>query len=65
MGQTTREVIILEYPDLYAVLESVPEAQELFDKLPDNIKDKIKAQPDNVTSFDILKNYAKSFARIS
>jgi hypothetical protein len=38
-------VIILEYPDLYAVLKIVPEAQEFFDKLPDNIKDKIRARP--------------------
>jgi hypothetical protein len=64
MGQTTREVIILVYPDLYDVLKDVPGAQEFFDKLPDNIKEKIKSQPYNIISFDVLKNSAKSFARI-
>jgi hypothetical protein len=63
-GQTTREVIILDYQDLYDVLKDVPGAQEFFDKLPDNIKEKIKSQPYNIISFDVLKNSAKSFARI-
>jgi putative heme iron utilization protein len=57
-------VIILDYSDLYAVLENVPGAQEFFDKLPDGIKDNIKAKPYNVTSFEVLNNYAKSLFHI-
>lgn len=62
-GNTTFEVIILKYPDLYAVLADVPQAKQYFEKLPDYVRDQISTRAEGVNSFESLKHYADNLLR--
>ena len=62
-GNTAYEVILLKYPDLYALLEDAPEAKQYFEKLPDYVKDQISTRAEGVNSFESLKDYAENLLR--
>lgn len=56
-------MIILKYPDLYAVLNNEPEAKQYFEKLPDYVREQISTRADGVNSFESLRDYADNLLR--
>ncbi len=57
------EVIILNYPDLHALLKDEPEAKQYFETLPDYVREQISTRPQGVNSFESLKDYADNLLR--
>ena len=62
-GHTGHEVICLKYPDLYAVLADVPEAERYFYALPAYVRDQISTRAQGVNSFESLQDYAENLLR--
>lgn len=53
----------MSYPDLYALMNSEPEAREYFYRLPDYVRDQICTRAGHVNSYDSLKSYAENLTR--
>ncbi|MCD8355469.1 MAG: hypothetical protein LUE11_02700 [Clostridia bacterium] len=56
-------MIILKYPDLYALLADAPEAKQYFEKLPDYVREQIGTRAEGVNSFESLRDYADNLLR--
>ncbi|MDD3766463.1 MAG: hypothetical protein PHF89_04655 [Eubacteriales bacterium] len=52
-----------KYRDLNLLLESEPEAKRYFSSLPDYVRSSIVQRPQNVNSFESLKDYAENLLR--
>lgn len=62
-GHTVREVMMLKYPDLHALLQADPEARAFFNQLPDYVRDQISTRPGGVNSLESLSDYADNLLR--
>ena len=62
-GHTVFEVILMKYPDLYALLANVPAAKQYFEALPDYVKEQISTRRQGINSFESLKDYADNLLR--
>ena len=52
-----------QYPDLFVLLRSEPEARQYYETLPAYVQDQISARADGVNSFASLKDYAQNLTR--
>ena len=53
----------MKYSDLYALLESRPEARRYFDRLPAYAQEHISSRADSVNSYESLVDYAENVPR--
>ena len=52
-----------KYPDLFALLDSLPEARRYFDRLPAYAQEHIAARAAGVNSYESLVDYAENVLR--
>ena len=53
----------MKYPDLNALLRSVPEAKRYDNALPDYVREQINTRSTGVNSLASLKDYAENLTR--
>jgi len=53
----------MKYTDLTALLDSNIDAKNYFDSLPDYVKAQISDRPENINSFEILRDYSENLLR--
>lgn len=53
----------MKYSDLFALLDSQPEARRYFDRLPDYAQEHIASRAGSVNSYESLVDYAENVLR--
>lgn len=53
----------MKYSDLYALLESRPDARRYFDSLPGYAQEQIASRAEGVNSYESLVDYAENVLR--
>lgn len=53
----------MKYRDIYALMDSEPEAKAYFEKLPAYVRDQISTRADSVNSLASLQDYAENVTR--
>lgn len=53
----------MKYPNIYALMNSEPEAKRYFETLPGYVRDQICTRPEGVNSLSSLKDYAQNLTR--
>ena len=53
----------MNQPDLYALLQSDPEAKRYFNALPDYVREQISTRAEGVQSLASIQDYAENLLR--
>lgn len=52
-----------KYANMYELFNNDVQAKQYFENLPEYVRDQISTRPDNVNSFESLKDYAENLTR--